>query len=167
MWKTEDVFPSFFTRCRCAIKFTLRLFYPRRNSHWFPLYRRLGGLKSRFGRCAAEKNILPLPGIEHQPCNPSLTNQNITHEEIKSRLNLRNIYFHSLRNLLSYHLISKTIKVNNKRTPTNIIHCKLNVLKSNLFFSCNMSWNLLMLICYYIRKLGVPCSLNELEVAIY
>jgi hypothetical protein len=33
---------------------------------------RLGGPKSRSGRCGVQKNLLPLPGIEPQPSSPSL-----------------------------------------------------------------------------------------------
>jgi hypothetical protein len=35
----------------------------------------------------------------------TLTNQNDIHDEIKSRLNSGNACYHSLQNLLSYHLI--------------------------------------------------------------
>jgi hypothetical protein len=38
----------------------------------------------------------------------TLTNQNEIHDEIKSRLNSGNAYCHSVQNLLSSHLLSKT-----------------------------------------------------------
>jgi hypothetical protein len=41
----------------------------------------------------------------------TLTNQNDIHEEIKSRLNLGNAYYHSVQNLLSSCLISKNLKI--------------------------------------------------------
>jgi hypothetical protein len=41
----------------------------------------------------------------------ALTNQNDSHDEIKSRLNLGNICYYSVQNLLSSHLISKNLKI--------------------------------------------------------
>ena len=38
-------------------------------------------------------------------------NQNSIQEEIKSRLKSRNACYHSLKNLLSYSLLSKNIKI--------------------------------------------------------
>jgi hypothetical protein len=35
----------------------------------------------------------------------TLTNNNDIHDEIKSRLNSRNVYYHSVQNLLSSHLV--------------------------------------------------------------
>jgi hypothetical protein len=40
----------------------------------------------------------------------TLTNQNDIHDEIKSRLNSGNAYYHSSQNLLSSHLISRNLK---------------------------------------------------------
>jgi hypothetical protein len=40
----------------------------------------------------------------------AVTNQNNIHEEIKSRLNLRNACYHSVHNLLSFHFLSKNLK---------------------------------------------------------
>jgi hypothetical protein len=40
-----------------------------------------------------------------------LTDQNCTHEEIKSRLNLGNICYHSFQSLLSSCLLSRNVKV--------------------------------------------------------
>jgi hypothetical protein len=39
------------------------------------------------------------------------TNQNCTHEEITSRLNIWNAWYHSVQNLLYPHLPSKNLKV--------------------------------------------------------
>jgi hypothetical protein len=41
----------------------------------------------------------------------TLTDQNCTHEEIKSRLNLGNACYHSIQSLLSSHLLSRNVKV--------------------------------------------------------
>jgi hypothetical protein len=41
----------------------------------------------------------------------TLANQNDIHDEIKSRLNLRNAYYYSVQNLLSSHLIPKNLKI--------------------------------------------------------
>jgi len=38
----------------------------------------------------------------------TVTNQNYIHEEVKSRLNLGNVYSYSVQNLLSFHILSKT-----------------------------------------------------------
>ena len=40
----------------------------------------------------------------------TLTNQNSIQEEIKSRLKLGNAYYHSVQNILSSSLLSKTFK---------------------------------------------------------
>jgi hypothetical protein len=40
-----------------------------------------------------------------------LTNQNCMQEEIKSRLNSRNACYHSVRSLLSFHLLSGNAKL--------------------------------------------------------
>jgi hypothetical protein len=41
----------------------------------------------------------------------TLTDQNCMNEEIKSRLNLRNVCYHSIQSLLSYRLLSRNVKV--------------------------------------------------------
>jgi hypothetical protein len=41
----------------------------------------------------------------------TLTNQNCIHEQIKSRLNSGNAYYHAVQNLLSSRLLSKNEKV--------------------------------------------------------
>jgi hypothetical protein len=40
-----------------------------------------------------------------------LTDQNCIHEEIKSRLNSGNAYYHSVQSLLSFRLLSRNVKV--------------------------------------------------------
>jgi hypothetical protein len=41
----------------------------------------------------------------------ALTDQNFIHEEIKSRLNSRNAWYHSVHSLLSSRLLSRNVKV--------------------------------------------------------
>jgi hypothetical protein len=41
----------------------------------------------------------------------TITNQNEIHDEIKSRLDLGNACYYSVQNLLSFHLISKNLKI--------------------------------------------------------
>jgi hypothetical protein len=41
----------------------------------------------------------------------TLTDQNYIHEEITSRLNLRNACYHAVQNLLSSHLLSRNVKI--------------------------------------------------------
>jgi len=41
----------------------------------------------------------------------TVTNWNCIHEEIKSKLNLENAYYHFVQNLLSSHLLSKNLKI--------------------------------------------------------
>jgi hypothetical protein len=41
----------------------------------------------------------------------SVTNQNLIQEEMKRRLKLGNASYHSVRNLLSSHMLSKNIKI--------------------------------------------------------
>jgi hypothetical protein len=46
----------------------------------------------------------------------TLTDQNCINEEIKSRLNSGNAYYHSVQSLLSSHLLSRNIKVKIHKT---------------------------------------------------
>jgi hypothetical protein len=48
---------------------------------------------------------------EFKHVRTTLTNQNDIRDEIKSRLNLGNVYYHSVQNLLSSRLISKNLKI--------------------------------------------------------
>jgi hypothetical protein len=41
----------------------------------------------------------------------TVTNQNLIQEKIKRRLNSGNACYHSVQNLLSFHLLSKNIKI--------------------------------------------------------
>jgi hypothetical protein len=41
----------------------------------------------------------------------TITNQNLTQEEVKKSLNLGGACYHSVQNLLSSHLLSKSIKI--------------------------------------------------------
>jgi hypothetical protein len=57
----------------------------------------------------------------------TLTNQNDIHDEIKSRLNSRNACYHSVQNLLSFRLISKSLKIKIYKTvilPVVLYGCK-------------------------------------------
>jgi hypothetical protein len=57
----------------------------------------------------------------------TLTNQNDIHDEIKSRLNLRNAWYYSVHNLLSSYLISKNLKIKIYKTvilPVVLYGCK-------------------------------------------
>jgi hypothetical protein len=51
----------------------------------------------------------------------TLTNQNDIHDEIKSRLNSGNACYHSVKNLLSFRLISKNLNI--KIYKTNSAGC--------------------------------------------
>jgi hypothetical protein len=57
----------------------------------------------------------------------TLTNQNYIHDEIKSRLNSRNACYHSVQNILSFHLISINLKIKIYKTvnlPVVLYGCK-------------------------------------------
>jgi hypothetical protein len=57
----------------------------------------------------------------------TLTNQNDIHDEIKSRLNSGNAYYHSVQNLLSSRLISKNLKIKIYKTvilPVALYGCE-------------------------------------------
>jgi hypothetical protein len=41
----------------------------------------------------------------------TVTNNNLIHEDIKTRLNSGNACYHSVPNLLSFHLLPKTLKL--------------------------------------------------------
>jgi hypothetical protein len=63
-WRYSSNILHLGTKWRRVASFTPRPFYPRGNGPRYPLDRRLGGPKSRSGRCGVEKDLLPLPGIE-------------------------------------------------------------------------------------------------------
>jgi hypothetical protein len=57
----------------------------------------------------------------------TLADQNCMHEEINSRLNSGNAYYHSVQNLLSSHLLSRNIKVKIHKTiilPVALYGCE-------------------------------------------
>jgi len=53
-----------------VVSFTYRSLYSRGNIPRYPLYRRLGGPQSWYGRGGEEKISLSLPGIETRPSSP-------------------------------------------------------------------------------------------------
>jgi hypothetical protein len=62
----------------------------------------------------------------------TVTNQNLIHEEIKSRLNSVNFCYHSVQNLSSCHLLSKDIKIAIYKTiilPWVLYKCKVSDIK--------------------------------------
>jgi hypothetical protein len=57
----------------------------------------------------------------------TVTNQNLIKEEIKRRLHLGNACYHSVQNLLSSHLLSKSIKIRIYKTiilPVVLYKCE-------------------------------------------
>jgi hypothetical protein len=50
-------------------------------------------------------------GEQFKHLGRTVTNQNSIHEEIKSRLKLENACYHSVQNLLSSSLLSKSVKI--------------------------------------------------------
>jgi hypothetical protein len=60
--------------------------------------------------------IVPLNGGRVQIFGTTLKNQNSVQNEITSRLNSRNACYHSVQNVLSYSMLSKSIKINTHRT---------------------------------------------------
>jgi hypothetical protein len=48
--------------------------------------------------------------------SPRIRNQNLIHEEIKSRLNLGSTCYHSVQNFLSSHLLSENVKIKIHKT---------------------------------------------------
>jgi hypothetical protein len=63
-WSYTSIILYLYTRWKWMVSFTPRPLYPWKKSPLYPLDRRLGGPQSRSGRCGAERNVLPLPGIE-------------------------------------------------------------------------------------------------------
>jgi hypothetical protein len=61
----------------------------------------------------------------------TLTEQNCMHDEIKSRLNSGNAYYHSVQSLLSSHLLSRNLKVKIYKT----------IIVPVLFYGCE-TWSL-------------------------
>jgi len=65
---------------------------------------------------------------EFQYLGTTLTNQNSIAEEIKSRLRLGNVCYHSVQNLLSSRLLSKSLKIKICRTkivPVVLYGCEI------------------------------------------
>jgi hypothetical protein len=56
-WNYSSTFLDFGTRWKWVVSFMPRPLYPRGRSPRYQLDRRLGGLQSRFGPCAREKNL--------------------------------------------------------------------------------------------------------------
>jgi hypothetical protein len=48
-------------------------------------------------------------------------NQNVIHDKIKSRLNSGNVCYHSVQNLLSFHLILKVQKIKIYKTVILVV----------------------------------------------
>jgi hypothetical protein len=73
-WRYSSTILDLSTKWRWVVSFTPRPLYPRGNRPQYPLNRRLGEPQSRSGRCAIEKNFLPVLGIEpgRPACIPSL-----------------------------------------------------------------------------------------------
>ena len=68
---------------------------------------------------------------EFKHLRTTLTNQNSIQEEIKSRLKLGNACYHSVQNLLSSSLLSKTLKIKIYRTiilPVILYGCETSSL---------------------------------------
>jgi hypothetical protein len=51
----------------------------------------------------------------------TVTNENLIHEEIKNRLNSVNAYYHSVQDLLSDHLLSKSVKIKIYKTNLSAV----------------------------------------------
>jgi hypothetical protein len=60
-WRYSSTILNLGTRRRSVVSFTPWPIY-----RMYPLYRSLGGPQSRSRYCGEEKNLLPLPGIEHR-----------------------------------------------------------------------------------------------------
>jgi len=73
-WGSGSITPRLLnlgTRWRWVVSFTLRPLYPRRESPWYSLNRRIGGPQSRSGRgCINEKKSLLLPEIQLRSSSP-------------------------------------------------------------------------------------------------
>jgi hypothetical protein len=57
----------------------------------------------------------------------TVTNQNLIQEKIKRRLYSGNVFYHSVQNLLSFHLLSKNVKIRIYKTiilPVVLYECK-------------------------------------------
>jgi hypothetical protein len=66
-WGSRGIAPRILglgTRWKWVVSFIHRPLYPRGNSPWYPLGRRLGALQNRSGHGVEEKNSQPLPGLE-------------------------------------------------------------------------------------------------------
>jgi hypothetical protein len=73
----------------------------------------------------------------------TLTNQNSIHEEIKSRLNLGNVCYHTVQNLLSFTLLSKNVKIKIYKT----------IILPLILYGCE-TWSLTLKEEYKLRVLG-------------
>jgi hypothetical protein len=63
-WRYSSTILGLGTRWRWVVSFTLMPLYLGETVPRYPLDKRLGGPQSRSGRCGAEKNIFPVPGMK-------------------------------------------------------------------------------------------------------
>jgi hypothetical protein len=64
----------------------------------------------------------------------TVVNKNVIHEEIRSRLNLSNVFYHSIQNLLFSHVLSKSVTVGiYKNTVLPVVLCGCETWSLTLF----------------------------------
>jgi hypothetical protein len=61
--------------------------------------------------------------VQFKYLGTTVTNQNLIQEEIKRRLNSDNAGYHSVQNLLSFRLLSKSVKIRIYKTIICIFFC--------------------------------------------
>jgi hypothetical protein len=79
------------TRWSWVVSFAHRPLYPKENSPWYPLDRRLGGPQSRSGRGGKGKNSQPLPGLEPpimQPVTQGYITELYRHQPIQNPIKI-------------------------------------------------------------------------------
>jgi hypothetical protein len=76
----------------------------------------------------------------------TVTNQNLIQEEIKKKFNLGNAYYHSVQNLLSSHLLSRSV----------IIRIYKTIVLPVVFYGCE-SWSLTLRAEHRLRVFENKC----------
>jgi hypothetical protein len=122
-----------------VVSYTPWTLYSQGKSPWYPLDRRLGGPKSRFGNGGEDKNSQPLPGLE-PPIIQSVA-QRYTTELFRfliANISFENVAkFNSLEaTVTNQNCIQEEIRGMPSATRFKIFHLPITSLKTVVLYGC-------------------------------